>query len=122
MGDLEKLQAEHQRLALEEEKLRKSDEEKLAAYYAQRAELRLRLRELRVQASQRELDNELAAAEQVRIIEEGTVINKLELKQRLRELKAYRKAEAVIPVARPKPRPAAQSVGPLLLVPLGSSR
>ena len=122
VGDLEKLQAEQQRLALEEEKLRKSDEEKLAAYYAQRAELRLRLRELRVQASQRELDNELAAAEQVRIIEEGTVINKLELKQRLRELKAYRKAEAVIPVARPKPRPAAQSVGPLLLVPLGSSR
>ncbi len=122
VGDLEKLQAEQQRLALEEEKMHKEDEAKLQAFYAQRAELRLRLRELRIQGEQRVLDQELAAAEQVRLIQDGVAMNKLELRQRLRELKAYRKVELTIPVQRPKPKPVEAPIGPLLLVPLGSAR
>jgi uncharacterized protein involved in outer membrane biogenesis len=120
VGDLEKLQAEQQRLAIEEEKLRKEDEEKLAAFYAQKAELRLRMRELRVQAAQRDLDAELAAAEQARLIQEGVAMNKLEIRQRLRELKTYRKAEIFVPAVKPKPKPAESIAGPVLLVPLGS--
>ena len=122
VGDLEKLQAEQQRLALEEEKMRKEDEEKLAAFYAQRAELRLRMRELRVQADQRALDVELAAAEQVRLIQDGVAMNRLEIKQRLRELKAYRKAEVTVPAQKPKPKTVEAPIGPVLLVPLGSEK
>jgi uncharacterized protein involved in outer membrane biogenesis len=125
VGDLEKLQAEQQRLAVEEEKMHKEDQEKLAAFYAQKVELRLRMRELRVQADQRALDAQLAIAAQERLILEGEAMNKLEVKQRLRELKMYRKAEATIPLQRPKLRPVQaveQPVGPVLLVPLGSVR
>jgi hypothetical protein len=71
VGDLEKLQAEQQRLAVEEEKMHKEDQEKLAAFYAQKVELRLRLRELRVQADQRALDAQLAIAAQERLILEA---------------------------------------------------
>jgi hypothetical protein len=122
VGDLEKLQAEQQRLALEEEKLRKTDQEKLDAFYAQKAELRLRLRELRIQADQRVLDATLANAEQARLIQEGVSMNRLEIKQRLRELKAYRKAETIIPIHRPKPRPVEVIQGPVVLVPPGSAQ
>ncbi len=120
--DLEKLQAEQQRLALEEEKLRKEDEEKLAAFYAQKAELRLRMRELRIQAAQRVLDAEQAAAEQLRLIQDGLAMNKVEIRQRLRELKTYRKAEIILPAVKPKPKPVEINKGPLILVPLGSER
>lgn len=132
VDDLEKLQAEQQRLALEEEKLRLQDQEKLDAFYAQKAELRLRMRELRVQADQRALEAKQAEAEQVRLIEQGIGINRLELRQRLRELKMYRKVEYRPPLPRipirvpPKVKEQAvlpeKSFGPVLLVPLGSSR
>ena len=118
--DLEKLQVEQQRLAREDEEMHRQDAEKLASFYAQKAELRLRLREMRVQADQRVLDLQLAAAEQLRLIQEGTAMNKLEIKQRLRELKAYRKAEIAVPVQKPKPKPVEVIQGPVLLVPLGS--
>ncbi len=125
VGDLEKLQAEQQRLAVEEEKMHKEDEVKLAAFYAQKVELRLRVRELRVQADQRILDAELATAAQLRLIQEGEAMNKLEVRQRLRELKMYRKAEVVVPAQKPKPKSVEaidQPVGPVLLVPLGSAQ
>ena len=110
VDELEKAQAEQQRIAIEEEALRKEDQERLTAYYAQKAELRLRLRELKIQSAQRDLDVVLAKAEEVRLIREGEVINRQELRLRLRELRLYRKilAEAgpvVTPTEKPVPQP-----------------
>ncbi len=103
---LEKAQAEQERLAIEEEKLRKVDEERLTAFYAQRAELRLRLRELKVQAAQRILDVELAKVEEQRLIRDGEAINKAELRLRLRELRLYRKVVAeAAPAIAPRDKP-----------------
>ena len=83
-------------------------EERLTAYYAQKAELRLRLRELKVQSAQRMLDVELAKAEEIRLIKEGEVMNKAELRLRLRELRVYRKALAeAIPAITPRDKPVA---------------
>ena len=83
-------------------------EERLTAFYAQKAELRLRLRELKVQSAQRALDVELAKAEEIRLIREGEVINKSELRLRLRELRVYRKAMAeVVPAVTPREKPVA---------------
>ena len=106
VDELEKAQAEQQRMAVEEEALRKEDQERLTAYYAQKAELRLRLRELKVQSVQRVLDVELAKAEEIRLIREGDVINKAELRLRVRELRVNRKilAEAV-PMVTPREKP-----------------
>jgi uncharacterized protein involved in outer membrane biogenesis len=111
VDELEKVQKEQERLALEEEELRKDDEERLTAFYAQKAELRLRLRELKVQSAQRVLDVELAKAEEIRLIREGEAINKSELRLRLRELRVYRKvlAEAV-PAVTPRDKPVAPQV------------
>jgi hypothetical protein len=103
---LEKVQAEQERMAIEEEKLRKLDEERLTAFYAQRAELRLRLRELKVHSAQRILDIELAKAEERRLIRDGDAINRAELRLRLRELRVYRRvvAEAAPPAPPAPPR------------------
>jgi uncharacterized protein involved in outer membrane biogenesis len=103
---LEKVQAEQERMAIEEEKLRRSDEERLTAFYAQRAELRLRLRELKVHSAQRILDVELAKAEEQRLIRDGNAINKAELRLRQHELRVHRKVladavPAIVPVDKP---------------------
>jgi len=126
VDELEKVQKEQERLAFEEEELRKDDEERLTAFYAQKAELRLRLRELKVQSAQRALDVDLAKAEELRLIREGEAINKSELRLRLRELRVYRKvlAEAV-PAVTPREKPVAPPEAiqvPLILVPPGSPR
>jgi hypothetical protein len=105
---LEKVQAEQERMAIEEEKLRKVDEERLTAFYAQRAELRLRQRELKVQAAQRILDVELAKVEEQRLIRDGEAINKAELRLRQRELRVHRKVAAVVPAIAPPPKPIIQ--------------
>ncbi len=105
---LEKVQAEQERMAIEEEKLRKLDEERLTAFYAQRAELRLRLRELKVHGAQRILDVELAKAEERRLIRDGDAINKAELRLRQRELRVHRKVLAEAPsVVAPRDKPVA---------------
>ena len=121
VDELEKVQAEQARMAIEEEELRKSDEERLTTFYAQKAELRLRLRELKVHSAQRILDAELAKAEEARLIREGEAINRSELRLRLRELRVYRKvlAEAA-PVATPREKPTVPQEAiqvPLILVP-----
>jgi DNA-binding protein H-NS len=129
INELERLQQEQARLALEEEKQRAEDEARLQAYYAQRDELLLRRRELKVQAEmqvmeadrlRRQIEAERAA---------NAEINKQEMRQRLRELKAWRKmaeASAAKPlfgqnadVAAPPARPAAgrrPKPGPVVLV------
>ncbi len=124
---LEKLQKEQQRLAAQEEAQRREDEAKLADYYAQRDELLLRRREMRVFSELR-----LAAAEQLRQELDqqragNAEINKTELIQRRREIRVYRHlasadanqpfqidvAPAVKPVA-PAPKKAASNALELL--------
>jgi uncharacterized protein involved in outer membrane biogenesis len=104
VDDLEKVQAEQGRLALEEERLRKEDEEKLQAFYAQRAELRLRQRELRIHAAQRVIDKAKADAELARLVEQGAIINRAEIRQRLRELKIF-KQQRIGVIAKPQGGP-----------------
>jgi AsmA-like C-terminal region len=102
--DLEKVQAEQRRLAAEEEKMRLEDERRLADFYAQRVEIRLRQRELRIHAAQRVLDKAAADASLTRLIEQGAVINRLEVRQRLRELKFQRQQQlGGIAIPRNKP-------------------
>jgi hypothetical protein len=124
--ELEKVQAEQKRLAEEEAALRQQDEARLAAYYAQRAELRLRLRELRVQGEQR-----VAEAEQRRVALEtlmttGQDMNRAELRLRVRELTQYDPDKAGLfkpaPAQKPKPKPAPPPPlqVPLILVPPAS--
>ena len=89
--ELERLQQEQARLAQEEEKQRVEDEAKLQAYYAQRDELLLRRRELKVQA-----EMQVMAADRLRAQIEAeraanTEINKQEIRQRLREIRTWRK-------------------------------
>jgi uncharacterized protein involved in outer membrane biogenesis len=121
VDELEKVQAEQQRLLIDEEKLRKEDQERLTAFYAQKAELRLRLRELKVQSAQRVLDVELAKAEELRLIKEGDAINRQELRLRLRELRVYRRASAeAAPLVTPREKPIVPQQAiqvPLILVP-----
>lgn len=99
VAELERLQQEEKRLAEEQEKIRLEDEARLVAYYAQRDELRLRSRELKVHAEMRAA----AAAETRRKIEAerqvNIAINAAELKQRQRELKVHKRMAQL----RPKP-------------------
>ena len=109
INELERLQQEQARLALEEAKQRAEDEARLAAYYAQRDELLLRRRELKVQAEmqvmeadrlRRQIEAERAA---------NAEINKQEIRQRLRELKTWRKVSDSVeptPVTAASPKPA----------------
>ncbi|MGB9140704.1 MAG: hypothetical protein WCB71_00700, partial [Aestuariivirga sp.] len=124
VDELEKAQKEQERLAIEEEALRKQDEGRLTDYYAQKAELRLRLRELKVQGAQRILDVELAKAEEQRLIKDGETINRSELRLRLRELRVYRKVVAeAVPSITPRVKPVAPpepTQAPLILVPPSS--
>ena len=98
--ELERLQQEQARLAKEEEVQRAEDEAKLQAYYAQRDEILLRKRELKVQAEmqvmeadrlRRQIETERAA---------NADINKAEMRQRLRELRTWRKVSS-LPDASP---------------------
>ncbi len=104
VDDLEKVQAEQQRLALEQEKMQKEDERRLADFYAQRAEIRLRQRELRIHAAQRALDKAVTDAALARLVEEGAAINRSEVRQRLRELR-FRRQQQLGGIVTPKDKP-----------------
>jgi hypothetical protein len=125
VAELERLRLEQERLAAEEQKARAEDEAKLQDYYAQRDELRLRQRELKVHAALR-----VRAAEALRQQLEASraanaEINKAELKQRLRELRVYRRLARAAqvpaePAPQPKPRPRTavpRSIPDILLLP-----
>ena len=108
IDELERLHKEQERLAQEEERLRKEDEERLLAYYAQRDELLLRRREIRIHGQMRAYESERL---RLRIEAERAAnaeINKDELRQRQRQLRIFRqqaKLERVnIPVPPEKPR------------------
>jgi hypothetical protein len=118
-----------QRLAELEEKQRREDEARLQAYYAQRDELLLRRRELKVHAEML-----VAAAERLRRQIESeraanAEINKAETRQRVREIRLWRRltqqsaAEPRKPaIVAPKPAPEKparprrpQATGPVIL-------
>jgi len=89
VDELEKVQAEQARLAREEEEMRKADQLRLEQFYAQRAELRLRLRELRTFEAQRLIDAELEKKRLANLITAGRQLSREELARRLRELAVF---------------------------------
>jgi hypothetical protein len=122
IDELERLQQEQIRLAAVEEKQRLEDEARLQAHYAQRDELLLRRRELKVHA-----EMQVAAAGRLRRQIEAeraanAEINKAETRQRLRELRVWRRLARLSEAEpEPPPRPKAppqrkrEPVGPVIL-------
>ncbi|MGH6855781.1 MAG: hypothetical protein ACREDN_10220, partial [Aestuariivirga sp.] len=126
VAELERMQQEQLRLAAEEEKLRQDDEAKLQAYYAQREEVQLRRRELKVHAEMRVF----AAGQSRQQIESqhaaNAEINRAEIKKRARELRVHRRlaeleqqpdAIEVAPLPRAKPRKAERDAQPEFRLP-----
>jgi len=91
VDELERLQKEQERLAVEEEKQKREDEARLASYYAQRDELLLRKRELKVHAEMRMVEAERLRQKLEAERAANLEINKSELKQRQREIRIYRR-------------------------------
>jgi AsmA family/AsmA-like C-terminal region len=116
IDELERLQREQERLAREEEQQRKLDEERLQAYYAQRDELILRRRELRIHSEMRAYESERMRQRIEADREANAAISKDELRQRMRELKTFRqqakltRAAVPVQVVRPKPKAAIQKL------------
>lgn len=110
IDELERLQQEQLRLAAIEEKQRLEDEARLQAHYAQRDELLVRRRELRVHG-----EMQVAAADRLRRQIEAeraanADINKAETRQRQRELRVWRRMARLSAAAPESPaRPAAQA-------------
>jgi hypothetical protein len=121
VNELERLQREQQRLAAEEEKARKEDEARLQAYYAQRDELRLRLRELKVHERVRQQEAESARLEAIRLHAEYVKMNRAEMTKRLRELRLHRRlarlAQQLLRQQRVKLQPEPEIQVPVILVP-----
>ena len=107
IDELERLQEEQRQLAKQEEQQRAEDEARLQAYYAQRDELLLRRRELKVHAEMqvREADRLRRQIEAERAA--NAEINKAETRQRLRELRVWRRMAKLseAPAAKPEPEP-----------------
>jgi hypothetical protein len=105
IDELERLQQEQKRLAAEEEKQRVLDEERLAAYYAQRDELILRKREIKVHAEMRVLEAERLRRQIEAERAANAEMNKSEIRQRQREIRTYRRLARVTAAPQPKPKP-----------------
>lgn len=116
VDELERLQQEQLRMAAEEEKARQEDEARLQAYYAQRDELRLRQREMKVHERIRQQEAESARLEAIRLTAEYVEMNRAELSKRLRELRVHRRlARLARQLLQPKPE--AEIQVPVILVP-----
>jgi hypothetical protein len=105
IDELERLQKEQKRLAEEEEKQRILDEARLAAYYAQRDELLLRKRELKVHAEMRVVEAERLRQQLEAERAANLEINKGEVKQRVRELRLYRRMARLSSAPAPQRSP-----------------
>jgi hypothetical protein len=88
VAELERVQKEQAKLVAEGEAQRKADEEKFAAFQAQREELRLRQRELRVHAAQRVIDSAKLKAKWDRVFSLSQAINAREMPRLLQRLKS----------------------------------
>ncbi|MEO6607032.1 MAG: hypothetical protein ABIN69_01015, partial [Aestuariivirga sp.] len=86
MAELDRVKQEQEKLNAEQAAQQQADQEKFAAYQAQRSELRLRLRELKVHAAQREIDAARYKATVDAAIAAGQVINRAEKRKYLRML------------------------------------
>ena len=86
MADLEKLQKQQAELVAKEEQQRLDDEQRFAAYQAQRAELRQRQRELRIHADQRKRREDQLKTALADALKTGDALNKLDLTKRKRQL------------------------------------
>jgi AsmA family len=83
LAELERVQKEQERLAANEAAQQKLDEEKFAAFQAQRNELRLRIREQKVFAQQRRIMADTLKANLDKAIKEGASLNELDIKKYL---------------------------------------
>jgi len=121
VDELERLQREQQRLAAEEERQRKEDEARLQAYYAQRDELRLRQRELKVHERVRRQEAESARLEAIRLQADYLKMNRAEMTTRLREFRLHRRlarlAQQQLRQQRVKLQPEPEIQVPVILVP-----
>jgi hypothetical protein len=90
MAELEKVKQEEERLAREEAAQVEADQEKFEAYQDQRAELRLRQRELRVHAVERKRVAKEFQDQMASMFAEVAGLRKAELVQRNRELVVFR--------------------------------
>ncbi|WP_161957302.1 AsmA family protein [Aestuariivirga litoralis] len=131
INELERLQQEQARLAKLEEQQRAEDEARLQAYYAQRDELLLRRRELKVQAEMQVMEADRLRRQIEAEHAANAEINKQEIRQRLREVRTWRRlaeAAAAKPTfgqsgeatpqpapARPAPARKPQKIGPVIL-------
>lgn len=89
LTELDRVQKEQAKLVANEEAQRRLDEEKFAAFQAQRGELRLRQRELRVHAAQRLIDAAKLKTEWDKILAAGAAINKTEMAKFKRQLQLH---------------------------------
>jgi hypothetical protein len=84
LAELERLKTEQEKLAVAEEEQRLQDVAKFEAYQAQRAEIRMRQRELKVHAASRAARKAVAEAEFAAFVPLGDAMNRIELaKKRL---------------------------------------
>jgi hypothetical protein len=86
MAELDRVKQEQEKLNAEQAAQEQADQEKFAAYQAQRGELRLRLREMKVHAAQREINAARYKATVDAAIAAGQAINKVERRKYLRLL------------------------------------
>jgi AsmA family/AsmA-like C-terminal region len=86
MAELDRIQTEQAKIVANEEAQRRADEEKFAAFQAQRAELRLRQRELKVFAAQRVTDASNDKIKLEKILSDAAALNKIEMPKFLRLL------------------------------------
>ena len=87
MAELDRVKQEQEKLAVEEAAQTQADETKFAAYQAQRLELRLRLREMKVHAAERVIEADRKKAEMDKIISDSIALKKLEYPRLLRMLR-----------------------------------
>ena len=84
VAELDRVKKEQEKIVADEAAQTRVDQVKFAAYQAQRVELRLRLRELKVHAAQRIVDAARRQAEMDAVIAASTAINKIEYPRLLR--------------------------------------
>jgi AsmA family len=97
LAELERVQREQAQIIAKEEKQRLDDEAKFQAYQEQKAELRLRTREIKIFAAQRELDVQKAKAALDALLATEPKATAAELAQRKREAKVFKLAATPAP-------------------------
>ncbi len=107
LAELERVQKQQQELIAKEELQRQDDQLKFEAYQAQKVELRLRLREQKIFASQRARDQAAHKAELDALLAAEPSMTNAELNRRRRELKVLDtvRSAALMPQAPLLPQP-----------------